>query len=101
VQNPEYPSPHVVRQNLEEAWRLRSERARERYETASRLYRKLLEAKPEGLIPRHDDPLALARHAESEALAEYTRIVKLFTELTVDGRIPEEGLAARAGGGGD
>ena len=101
MQHLEHPSPSLARRDLENAWRVRSEMARERYETASRLYRKLLDEKPEGLIPGHDDPMALARHAESEALAEYTRILKLFTELIVHGRIPEEESAARTSGGGD
>lgn len=101
MQQLEPPSRNLARRDLEDAWRVRSETARERYEMASRRYRKLLDQKPEGLIPRYDDPLALARHAESEALAEYARILKLFTELTVHGRIPEEELATNAGGGGD
>ena len=99
MQTLEHPSPSLTRQDLEDAWRVRCERARERYEMASRRYRKLLDQKPEGLIPRHDAPLALARHAESEALAEYMRILKLFTELIVHGRIPEEQLGAKASGG--
>lgn len=99
MQHREPPSPNLARRDLEDAWRVRSEMARERYQTASKRYRKLLDAKPEGLIPRQDDPLALARHAESEALAEYTRILNLFTELTVNGQIPEEELATGAGGG--
>ena len=101
MQNLEHPSPSPARRDLEEAWRVRSEMARERYEMASRRYRKLLDEKPRGLIPRHDDPLALARHEESEALAEYMRILRLFTELTLHGRIPEEQVGAKASGGRD
>lgn len=99
MQNSEPTPPSLARHDLEEAWRRQSEMARERYEQASSRYRKLLEEKPEGLIPRQNDPLTLARHAESEALAEYARVLKLFTELTVHGRIPEETVTARAGGG--
>lgn len=99
MQNLEHPSRRLTRQNLENVWRVRTEIARERYEIASRRYRELLDVKPEGLVPRHDAPLALARHAESEALAEYTRILRLFTELTVHGWIPEEQLGAKARGG--
>jgi hypothetical protein len=99
MQNLEHPSPGPTRQDLENAWRVRFEMARERYQMASRQYRKLLDGRPEGLIPQHDAPLALAQHAESEALAEYTRILKLFTELTVHDQIPEEQLGAKASGG--
>jgi len=31
-----------------------------------------------------------ARQAESEAFAEYSRILRAFTELTVNGKVPEE-----------
>lgn len=101
MENLEHPLPGLARRNLEDGWRVRLEMARERYETASARYRKLLEEKPEGLIPRQDDSLALARHAESEALAEYSRTLKSFTELTVHGRIPEEQSGAEANGGRD
>ena len=94
MQHLEPPSLSVARRDLEDAWRVRSETARERYETASRQYRKLLDERPEGLAPEQDDTLALARRAESVALAEYTRILRLFTELTVHRRIPEEQLGA-------
>jgi len=99
--NAERPSLSLMRQDLERDWRFRFVMARERYQTASRRYRKLLREKPEGLTPRHDDPVAIARHEESEALAEYTRILKLFTGLVLYGRIPEEQLAAQANGGRD
>lgn len=101
MQNLEHPSPNLARRDLEDSWRVRSEMARERYEMASSRYRKLLDEKPEDLIPQPDDPLALARHAESEALAEYRRVLRLFRELILCGRIPEEQLAARASGGTD
>jgi hypothetical protein len=99
MQNLEHPSPSLTRQDLEDVWRTRCETARERYKVASTRYRKLLDEKPEGLVPRPDAPLALARHAESEALAAYTKVLRLFTELTAHGRIPEEGLGAEASGG--
>ena len=101
MQNLEHFSPSLTRQDVEEAWRIRSEMARERYETAKRQYRELLEERPEGLIPRHNGPLALARDAESEALAEYARILKVFTELTLHGWTPEEQPDAKADGGRD
>jgi hypothetical protein len=34
--------------------------------------------------------VARARQAESEALAEYSRILRAFTDLTVNGKVPEE-----------
>lgn len=89
------PSPGLQREGLEDAWRSRFEMARERYKQASAHYRELVAQQPEGIIPREDSPLALARQAESEALAEYSRILKVFTELTIRGRIPEEELTGK------
>lgn len=93
MQRLEHPSPGPVFEDIEKAWRVRCETARKRYKMARERYRELLEAKPEGLTPRQDDPLALARHAESEALEEYRRVLDVFAELTRRGRVP-----GRAGG---
>ena len=100
MQNLEHPSPSFAHRDLEDAWRVRSEMARERYKMASIRYRNLLDEKPEGVTPRQDDPVALARQAESEALAEYKRVLKMYTELMEHGRTLEEELAT-AGGGQD
>lgn len=54
---------------------------------------------PHWITPRQDGPLALARQPESEALAEYSRILKIFTGLTIYGRIPEEELSGVNEGG--
>ena len=98
MNTPDVSSSTTARQDLEDSWRLRLEDAREQYERASVRYRRLLEGRPEGVIPPQDGPLMLARHAESEALMEYTRILKIFTELTVHGQIPQGQSAMYAGG---
>jgi hypothetical protein len=83
-----------------ESWRLEVEDVKEQYRIATTLYRRLLDEKPKGLLPRQDDPVALARHMEAEALAEYTRALKIYVELAVRGREPEDRQAtARAAGG--
>jgi CheY-like chemotaxis protein len=61
-------------------------------------YREVLEEQPGGLAPSPDGPLALARQAASEALAEYERVLRVFTELTVHGRMPKERAAKSADG---
>jgi len=99
MQHPEHTLSILTREDLEDAWRVRSEMARERHETARRRYKKLLDEKPEGLIPRDDRALALARDAASEARAEYLRTLKGFTDLVVRGLVPEEQLSANANGG--
>lgn len=93
--------PSVARGDLEDVWRVKFEVARARYETAKARCIKLLGAKLDGLIAQPEDELALARRQESEALAEYARILKLFTELTVHGRLPEEHLVNEPDGGRD
>lgn len=94
VRSPGDALPGLARQNLEEVWRSRLEMARESYEKARAQYRALLQKQSEGAIPRQDGPLAEARQAESEALAEYARVLKVFTELTINGHNPGEGLTA-------
>ena len=99
MNKPELSSPTLECRDIE-SWRLKVEEVHEQYKFATALYRRLLEEKPESLTPREEDSLALARHMEAEALAEYTRALKIYIELTVHGRKPEDRQAtARADGG--
>ena len=82
------------RQELEDTWRQRLEQLREKYRAASDIYRALLRKEPEGETPSPDSPLARARQAESEALLEYSRVLRLFSDLTLYGKLPEEEPAA-------
>jgi CheY-like chemotaxis protein len=75
---------------MEDAWRLKLEEAKRRYNAATSEYRKLLGEMPEGSHTTPDDAVWRAREAESEALAEYSRILRVFTRLTVEGRLPED-----------
>jgi hypothetical protein len=77
----EQSNPREVPPRTEESWRLRlkMEEALRRYRTAAH-YRKMLQNRGEGLIP-----LMRARQGEFDALAEYNRIVRNYTELTVCG----------------
>ena len=88
----------ATRQMLEDSWRLRLEEAHIHYRKATDQYRKLLQNQPDGRPHDPNGALALARQAESEALAEYTRAQRVFTELTVNGKIPEERSAAGSDG---
>jgi len=89
--------PRTVRdrRELEGTWRNRFEDAHRRYSAATEVYRRLLGESPEGLPPAPHSELARAREAESEALAELTRVRQIFTELTVHNRLPEEQLPPR------
>jgi hypothetical protein len=79
-----------TRQTLEDSWRLRLEETQFRYREATNHYRKLLQERPDGTPHHPDRDLALARQAQAEALAEYIRVLRMFTELTVNGKMPEE-----------
>ena len=83
------PEPTPGRQQLEDLWRSKVEQAQLRYKAATELYRRLLGETPAGTPPAPGSPLACARQAESEALAEYTRTLRVFTELTIHGNRPE------------
>ena len=94
------PSPSLMGQELEESWRTRVEAAHEDYQAASKHYRKLMQGLPDGQPPNKNDAIALARDAESLALAEYTRVLHIFNELTAQGKMPaEEATESLVGGG--
>jgi CheY-like chemotaxis protein len=88
------PTPVPDRHELEATWRSNLEQARRRYDAAIGEYRRLLSEMPEGRPPDPDSELARAREAESDALAEYSRILRTFTRLTIDGKLPEDESAA-------
>jgi len=87
-----------ARQEIVEFWRLKLEEAHERYEIASAGYRRLLGERPEGPMHRQDETLAQARDAVSDTLLEYSRRLRIFTQLTLTGTMPHE---QEAGGNGD
>ena len=88
------PEAFATRQTLEDSWRLRLEETKARYHKATERYRRLLQEQPDGTPHDPRSALALARQAESEALAEYSRLLRAFTDLTVNGKVPEERSAA-------
>jgi hypothetical protein len=88
------PKASAMRQTLQESWRLRLEETQDRYHKATERYRRLLQEQPDGMSHDPKGAVALARQAESEALAEYFRILRAFTELTLNGKVPEERSAA-------
>ena len=81
----------VTRETLDHFWRTRVEKAQDRYHKATGHYRLLLSDHADGNSPDPNGPVALARQVESEALAEYCRVLRTFTELMVNGKIPDEG----------
>jgi two-component system, LuxR family, response regulator FixJ len=86
------PSSITTPQELQEFWRQMLQDAFERYQTANARYRVLLREEPAAQVRHPGIALGLARDAESEALAEYMQILKIFTELTLQGRFDKFGL---------
>ena len=89
----------VAREELENSWRSRLEEAHEVYQMTTQRYKKLL-AGSNGLPTAPDSPLAFARHEQSEALHEYKRVLKIFTEITIHGLIPDGRPTANTNGVG-
>ena len=94
------PYPAHSRQEIENLWRARLEQARQRYDSAKAQYMLLLGLR-RGSAFGEDQVLAAARQSESAALTEYTRILRIFTELTLYGRLPGDIDGGRPAAGGD
>jgi hypothetical protein len=76
----------AIRQDLEQFWDAKLQRARERYIQASAdLHRHLLENS--GGTQAQLSPGV--RRAEAEAFANYCRVLATFTELVATGKAPE------------
>ena len=85
----------AIRQQLEESWRLKLEEASSRYRAANAEYRTMMEEQSDrNAGPDATDALMRARQAESEALAKYTHVLRMFTDLTLNDKAPEEQSAA-------
>ncbi len=85
----------LTRPQLEDLWRLKLEEVRTHYQAAAAHHRKLLqdgvEQHPASSM-NGSDAMVRARRAEADALAEYMRVLQIFTDLTVHGKLPDEEL---------
>ena len=76
---------------LEDTWRERVRNARIRYEQAAKTFRATWGEHFEERVT--SDPtfaIQQARQVESEALAEYVRVLKIFTDLVIHGKLPPD-----------
>lgn len=87
------PGTTANRWALEEAWRLKLDEARNRYNAVNQEYRRVIKETP-GAAGANFQSVWRARNAGTEALAEYSRVLRIFTQLTVEGKLPEEQPAA-------
>jgi len=80
------------RRTLEELWRLRLKTAEVHYAYAREKLRNVLKTLPPGDTPSPDGSYAYqqALRAENIALSEYTRVLRIFTDLVVRSKIPEQ-----------
>lgn len=97
---PDYSLP-TLPQESEDWLRHQLGEAYRQYRAAHARYRGLLETTPEGQTHDHHDPLALARQAESEALADYMWLLKIVTDLMGYSGKREVPLKVKASGGSD
>jgi hypothetical protein len=73
-------------QEGDESWHLKLLEAHSRYQAATAQYRSMLSEQPGGLSPGVDSSLSHARETESQALAEYMRVLAIFTDLATHGK---------------
>src|SRR5215467_2406905 len=85
----------LLRRELEGTWRQRLENAFERYCAAAEEYVKLLRNGAQ--CPRNE--LQRIMRAEADALEEHSRILRIFTDLVMNGKLPEEADEAMGSGG--
>lgn len=80
------------RRDLEELWRERLKDAKLRLEFAYNYVKEVQKDLEAGGVPAPDGNFAFARaiKAENFALAEYNRVLRIFGDLLVQGKIPDE-----------
>ena len=98
----------TTRKDIENLWRERVRDVRLRLDFARNYLAEIQKDVKAGGIPRADGDFAYrnAIRAEREALAEYRKMLKIFTDLTLHGRFPADNpeppsSAGKAAGGGD
>ena len=84
--------PTPERSAIAEVWLLRLRNAEQYYAYAREQLRKVLKSFPASEVPSPDRSGAYqqAQRAENLALDEYRRVLQIFTDLVVRGKIPEE-----------
>ena len=79
-----------TRRELEARWRLRLAETKARHQAASAQHRNMLNTRLPGQTPNSDSSLSLARAADSQARGEYARVLEIFTNVIMHGKVPEE-----------
>lgn len=80
------------REELEDRWRKRVTDAKLRLDSARTYVKEVQRDLPHGDVPAPDGDYAYrhALHAENFALVEYNHVLRIFTDLIINGKIPGE-----------
>jgi hypothetical protein len=82
------PEDAAARRKLEHEWDRKLQQARERYfKAAGELHRQVFET--DAPLSQDSPVLAAIRQREAAAFAEYCRVLATYTELTVNGKLPD------------
>lgn len=84
-----FPIPAMMRHKLEDQWRRRLEQCSQQYDAATLEYRRLLREDAQRAASR-SGVLDHARQVEAAALAEYVRVLGIFTDLALRRKLPAE-----------
>ena len=85
------PDPQrAIRLEMEDLWRKRVRAAQQRYCAAAAKHHEALEQWQQSLVPGADGIHSVSQAANREAIArlEYMRLLRIFTALVVEGRVP-------------
>ena len=80
----------ITRQTLEDRWRREVHFTYSRYQAAKEAVHKARELRVDAPSPDGVFALNQALRIESAALTEYKRVLQVFTDLLIDGKIPPE-----------
>lgn len=85
----------ATRQELESLWRNRVRDARIRLDFSRSYLDEVRQDRRSGAIPEADGDYAYRRalRADRDALAEFRRVLRIFTELVVHGEVPNEKIS--------
>ena len=83
--------PFLSRQDLENLWRLRLNDAKIRLDFARTYVKEVQADLQSGTVPEPDGSFGFqkALRAENFALADYGRVLGIFTDLVVRGKVPD------------
>ena len=76
--------------DLERKWRVRVDAARQRHLESKRAFEAGVEQGGDSSLAGGGEKMSQARQAECSALDEYNRTLRIYTDLILYGKVPEE-----------